>query len=64
MYIFELRVFIFYGYVPRSGIAKSYLFLVFEGNSVLFSILVVSLHILANSVGGFPFLHTLSRIYL
>ena len=38
------------------------LFLGFLGNSVLFSIVAGSVYIPANSVGGFPFLHTLSSI--
>ena len=38
------------------------LFLVFKGTSILFSIVVVSIYIPSNSVGGFPFHHTLSRI--
>ena len=36
------------------------LFLVFKGTSILFSITVVPIYIPTNSVGGFPFLHTLS----
>ena len=36
------------------------LFLVFSGISILFSIMAVSVYTPTNSVGGFPFLHTLS----
>ena len=36
---------------------------VFWGTSVLFSIVAASTYILPNSLGGFHFLHTLSRIY-
>ena len=39
------------------------LFLVFEGTSVLFSTVAVSIYIPTNSVGGFLFLHALSSIY-
>ena len=39
------------------------LFLLFKGISILFSIMVVSVYIPTNSVGGFPFLHSLSSIY-
>ena len=39
------------------------LFLVFQGTSILFSTVAVPICIPTNSVGGFPFLHTLSSIY-
>ena len=39
------------------------LFLVFSGTSIVFSIVAVPIYIPNNSVGGFPFLHTLSSIY-
>jgi len=39
------------------------LFLVFKGPSILFSTVAVSIYSPTNSVGGFPFLHTLSSIY-
>ena len=39
------------------------LFLLFKGTSILFSIVAVPIYILTKSVGGFPFLHTLSSIY-
>ena len=50
--------------LPRSGIAGSYVSatLNFLGTSTLFSIVVVSLYIPTNNVGGFPFLHTPSSI--
>ena len=38
-------------------------FLDFLGRSVLFSIAAAPVYIPTNSVGGFPFLHTLSSIY-
>ena len=48
--------------MPRSGITDMVaLFLVFKGTSILFSIVAVPVYITTNSVGGFPYLHTLSR---
>ena len=40
------------------------LFLVFEGASILFSIVAAPIYIPTNSVRGFPFLHTLSNIII
>ena len=39
-----------------------YLFLVFWETSVLFSMLAAPIYIPTHSLGGFPFLHTLSNI--
>ena len=39
------------------------LFLVFSGTSILFSIVAAPIYIPTNSVGGFPFLHTIFSIY-
>ena len=39
------------------------LFAIFQGISILFSIVAALVCIPTNSVGGFPFLHTLSSIY-
>ena len=38
-------------------------FLILKRTSILLSIMVVSVYIPTNSVGGFPFLHILSKIY-
>ena len=42
---------------------KAVLFAIFKGISTLFSIVAVLVCIPTNSARGFPFLHTLSRIY-
>ena len=39
---------------------KATLLLVFRGTSILFSLVAEPIYILVNSVGGFPFSHTLS----
>ena len=39
------------------------LLLVFKGISILLFMVAAPIYIPANSVGGFPFLHTLSGIY-
>ena len=38
------------------------LYLVFKGTSILFSIALIPIYVPANSVGGFPFLHTLQNL--
>ena len=38
--------------------------LVFCGSSILFSIVATPIYIPTNAIGGVPFLHTLSNIYL
>ena len=55
---------VFSEYMSSSGIVGSYavLFLVFKGIFRLFSIVAVSIYLLTNSAGGFPFLHILSSI--
>ena len=40
------------------------LFLIFIGTSILFSIVAAPIYITTNSVGGFPFLHSLFNICL
>ena len=49
--------------MPSSGSAGLVLFPVFKGISTLFSIVAVQVCIPTNSVGGFPFFHTLSSSY-
>ena len=55
-------IIVFSGHMPRSGIIRSY------GNSILvfweISILATSIYIPTNSIGEFPFLHTLSNILI
>ena len=45
-----------------AGSYGSYIFLVFWGSSILFSIVAAPIYSPTNNVGGFPFLHTLSSI--
>ena len=62
----SFQIMFFSGYMPRSGIIRSYGSSIFHflENSILFSIVAVSIYISTNSVGSwFPFLHTLSSIY-
>ena len=40
------------------------LFLVFEETSILFSVLAAPIYLPTNSVEGFPFLHTISSIFI
>ena len=57
---FQISVFIFFRYIPRSGIAGSYgssIFLLF-----LFSTVAAPIYIPTNSVQVFPFLHILTNI--
>ena len=64
---FQISAFIFFGYIPRSRITGSCGSSIFQfvwGTSILFSIVAALIYIPTNSVRGFPFLHTLSNIYI
>ena len=55
-------VFSFFGYIPRSGIARiggSSIFHFFQRSSTLFSIMVAPIYIPTNSTQGFSFLYIL-----
>ena len=55
---FQVRVFVFYEYITRSGIAGSY------GSFILqFSIVATPVYIPISNIEEFPFLHALSSIY-
>ena len=62
---FQMCIFIFFGYILRSGIAGSYviLFLVFWGTSTLLSTVAPPIYISTNSVCGAPFLYILTNIW-
>ena len=61
---FQISVFIFFGYIPWSGILDHMviLFLVFWGTSILFSTVAAPIYVPTNSVQGFPFLHIFTNI--
>ena len=63
MYLFELWFSL--GICPGVGLLGHVvvLFLVSKGTCMLFSVVAVPIYIPTDSVGGFPFLHTLSSIY-
>ena len=58
-------VFFFLDICPIVGLLDQMvvLFLIFWGTSIWLSILVLPIYIPSNSIGEFPFLHTLSSIY-
>ena len=61
---FQISVFVFFRYIPGSGIAGSNgsLILVFWETSILFSTVAAPTYIPTNSVQGFPFLYILANI--
>ena len=60
----SFQIIIFSVYMPRSGIAGSHGNSCFQffRNPILFFIVAAAIYIPTSSVGGFPFLHTLSSI--
>ena len=60
----SFQITIFSVYMAKRGLLDPMvvLYLVFEGTSIMFSIVVAPIYIPTNSVGRFPFLHTLSNI--
>ena len=62
---FQVRVFYFSRYMPRSGIAESYsnsIFSFLKNFRIVFTV-AAPIFIPTDSVEGFPFLHTLSKIH-
>ena len=60
----SLSIMVSSGYRPSSGTVDSIvLFLVFQGLSIQFFIIAVSIYSPTNRARGFPFLHTLSSFY-
>ena len=61
----QVSAFIFFGKIPRSGIARSHgsYILIFWGTSILLSIVVAPVYIPTKGAWGFPFLHMLASSY-
>ena len=61
---FQMHVFYFFGYLPRSGITGHIiiLFLVFWEACILFSTVAATIYIPTNSVQGFSFLYIFTNI--
>ena len=59
---FQISVFIFFRYIPRSGIAGSYGSSSFLRNLHTVSIVAAPIYTPTNSVQGFPFIHILANI--
>ena len=66
MYLSKLELLFFPDICPGMGLLDHMvtIFLDFSGTSILVSIVSVPIYILTDSVGGFPFLHTLSSIFI
>ena len=60
-----LQIMVFFGYMPRSGIARSCSRSIFRFLRNLRTALhsVAPAYVPTNSIGGFPFLHTLASVY-
>ena len=65
MYLFELEFSSFSDISSGVGLLDHMVtvFLVFKGTSIFFRIVPTPIYIPINSEGGFPFHHTLFRIY-
>ena len=65
MYLFELVFLFFLDIYPGEELLDHIvvLFLVFKGNSILFSTVAAPIYIPTNSIRGVTFLHSLSSIY-
>ena len=62
---FFFNVFVFCGYIPRSGIAgscSSYIFFFFEGNILLFSVVAALIYIPTSSIQDVSCLNILTNI--
>ena len=60
MYLFKFEFLSFLDICPEVGLLDH---MVFNGTSIEFCMVVAPIYIPTNSVGGFPFLYTLSSIH-
>ena len=58
----SFQIMVFSGYMLGFMDHMLVLYIFFEGNTIVFSMVVVPAYIPTNSVGGLPFLHTASSI--